>query len=614
MLQSYDNKSETHLSTARLMEVRDRMAELGVDWLMVFHADEHQNEYLPARAERLAWLTGFTGSAGWALVGREVACLFVDSRYTLQAADQVDADIFTVSTLTRPSLEAFLAENCEQNDVLAFDGWTTTISWSKWLEKTAIKLAVTVRALPVHPIDDAWANQPELPAEPVTIRPLELAGELASDKIAAIKADIAKAGGSAFLLTDPTAVCWLFNIRGSDIPRTPLSLSWAIVHADAEPELFIKRSKLNIEVQAYLTQLADLQPVSSLVASVTHAANKLKHNGGKLLYAPAGTAHALYEAMESTGVELGEAADPVIARRAQKNDVEIAGMTEAHRRDGAAMVEFLAWLDDQPHGSLTEIDAARKLEDIRRETGERFSMPLLDIAFETISAAGPNAALPHYRVNESSNRPIEASSLYLVDSGAQYEDGTTDITRTIAIGTVDDERRDRFTRVLKGHIAVQSIKFPAGTKGLALDPFARRALWEAGLDFGHGTGHGVGAYMSVHEGPQSISPRGEAAIDARMITSNEPGYYKEGAFGIRIENLELACGPDELDGGDQPMLWFETLTLCPIDRHCIMVDLLDDTELTWLNDYHARVQAELQPLVAEHCRTWLERATAPILR
>ncbi|MEO0498476.1 MAG: aminopeptidase family protein P, partial [Pseudomonadota bacterium] len=548
------------------------------------------------------------------LVGRQVACVFVDSRYTLQAADQLDADIFSVSNLTREALAGFLAEHGSQGDVLSFDAWTTTISWSRWLEKTAVQHAFKTRALPVHPIDDAWANQPDLPAEPVTIRSLELAGELAADKIATIKGDIAEAGGSAFLLTDPTAVCWLFNIRGSDIPRTPLSLSWAIVHANGEPELFIKRSKLNIEVQAYLTQLADLQPVSSLLASVTHAANKIHEQSGKLLYAPSATAHALYDAMESTGVELGEANDPVVARRAQKNHVEIAGMIEAHRRDGAAIVAFLAWLDEQPHGSLTEIDAAQKLETIRYETGVRLGMPLLDIAFETISAAGPNAALPHYRVNEATNRTIEANSLYLVDSGAQYEDGTTDITRTIAIGMVDEERRDRFTRVLKGHIAVQSLKFPAGTKGRALDPFARRALWEAGLDFGHGTGHGVGAYMSVHEGPQSISPRGDANIETRMITSNEPGYYKEGAFGIRIENLELACGPDPIDGGDQPMLWFETLTLCPIDRNCVMVDLLDDVELSWLNDYHARVQAELNPLVTEDCRTWLERATAPILR
>ncbi|MEN0087675.1 MAG: aminopeptidase P family protein [Pseudomonadota bacterium] len=614
MLQSYDNKSETHLSTARLMELRDRMAELDIDWLMVFHADEHQNEYLPARAERLAWLTGFTGSAGWALIGRKVARVFVDSRYTLQAVDQLDADAFSTADLSRDALCSFFEEHAADGEVFGFDAWTTTIGWANWLTETAQKVGATSTALPVHPIDDVWADQPELPAEPVTIRPTELAGEDASSKIASIKADIFEAGGSAFLLTDPTAVCWLFNLRGSDIPRTPLSLSWAIVHTDGDPELFIKRSKLDIKAQAYLMQLADLQPVSSLLASVTHAANKIESTSGKLLYSPGTTAYALHEAMKSTGVELGEATDPVIARRARKNDVEIAGMAEAHRRDGAAMVAFLCWLDEQPQGELSEIDAAQKLEEVRRETGERLGMPLLDIAFETISAAGPNAALPHYRVNETTNRTIEPNTLYLVDSGAQYEDGTTDITRTIAIGSVDDERRDRFTRVLKGHIAVQSIRFPAGTKGRTLDPFARRALWEAGLDFGHGTGHGVGAYMSVHEGPQSISPRGQAAIETGMITSNEPGYYKEGAFGIRIENLELACGPDPLDGGDSPMLWFETLTLCPIDRNCIMVDLLDDAEINWLNDYHARVNAEIAPLVAEDCRTWLDRATAPILR
>ncbi|MEN0087858.1 MAG: M24B family metallopeptidase, partial [Pseudomonadota bacterium] len=544
MFQNFENKSETHLSAARLLALRARMEELKIDWLMVFHADEHQNEYLPARAERLAWITGFTGSAGWALVGAEAACVFVDSRYTLQAQDQLDASAFAQRDLSREALAGFLKDNACEGDVLGFDGWTTTIGWSNWLTEQADKAGATTQMLEVHPIDDVWADQPDLPAEPVSIRPIELAGELAADKIETIRQDIAAAGGSAFLLTDPTAVCWLFNIRGSDIPRTPLSLSWAIVHAQGEPELFIKRSKLDIETQAYLTQLADLQLVSSLVASVTHAANKLQHDGGKMLYAPQATAHILHAAMASTGVEMKEATDPVVLRRARKNEVELNGMAAAHRRDGAAMVEFLAWLDDTQPGSLTEIEAATKLEDVRRATGERLAMPLLDIAFETISAAGPNAALPHYRVNESSNRIIEANSLYLVDSGAQYEDGTTDITRTVAIGTVDDERRDRFTRVLKGHIAVQSLKFPKGTKGRALDPFARRALWEAGLDFGHGTGHGVGAYMSVHEGPQSISPRGDAAIDPGMITSNEPGYYKEGAYGIRIENLELACGPD----------------------------------------------------------------------
>ncbi|MEO0637542.1 MAG: aminopeptidase P family protein [Pseudomonadota bacterium] len=614
MFQSFENKSQTHLSAARLMALRARMAELKIDWLLIFHADEHQNEYLPARAERLAWLTGFTGSAGWALVGREVACVFVDSRYTLQAQDQLDASAFLQADLSAEALADFFAEHAKPGDVFGFDGWTTTAHWSRWIEKTANRNGATITALDVHPIDDVWADQPDLPAEPVTIRPAELAGELAVDKLNTIRADIGAAGGSAFLLTDPTAVCWLFNIRGSDIPRTPLALSWALVHADGDPELFVKRSKLDIETQAYLTQLADLQPVSSLLASLTHSANKIHAAGGKVLFAPRATAHVLHQAMASTGVELKEATDPVVARRATKNEVEVQGMTAAHQRDGAAMVEFLHWLDEQPGGSLTEIDAATKLEAVRHSTGERLGMPLLDIAFETISAAGPNAALPHYRVNETSNRLIEDGSLYLVDSGAQYSDGTTDITRTVAIGVVDDERRDRFTRVLKGHIDIQTLKFPSGTKGSALDPFARRALWEAGLDFGHGTGHGVGAYMSVHEGPQSISPRGTAAIEPGMITSNEPGYYKESEYGIRIENLELACGPDPVEGGDKPMIWFETLTLCPIDRNCIMVDLLDDAELSWLNDYHARVLAELEPLVIPESRTWLERATAPILR
>jgi Xaa-Pro aminopeptidase len=614
MFQSFETSSEGHLGAARLMALREEMSKQEIDWLIVFHADEHQNEYLPARAERLAWLTGFTGSAGLAIIGREEARLFVDGRYTLQAADQVDADAFSHGKFSRSDIKDFLSEQLSSTDTLGFDQWTTTIEWAEWLNTHCERTGAATKALENHPIDEIWTDQPDVPVAPVKLHPLERAGVAAHEKIAQIEKDILDAGGSALLVTDPTTICWLFNIRGNDIPKTPLTLCWCILRPGHRPQLFIKRSKLNIEVQAYLTQLSEIEPMASLTAYLEKMSRSVAEAGGTILLDKNRTAQALLEVVEASSANWKHAADPIVARRAVKNETEIAGTIEAHRRDGAAITEFLYWLSQQPAGSVDEITCAQTLETCRRNMGEKLDAPLVDIAFDTISAAGPNAALPHYRVNTDTNRTVEAESLYLVDSGAQYADGTTDITRTVAIGSVDEERKDRFTRVLKGHIAVQQARFPKGTKGNAIDPLARSALWDAGLDFAHGTGHGVGVYMSVHEGPQSISPRGEAAIEPGMITSNEPGYYKEGHYGIRIENLELARGPDPIEGGDQPMMWFETLTLCPIDVNCIAIDLMTDDELNWLNEYHARVAAELAPLVSSEAASWLETATAPIYR
>jgi Xaa-Pro aminopeptidase len=492
---------------------------------------------------------------------------------------------------------------------LGIDPWLHTKSEVTKLQDALSGKNGSVTFLSSNPLDEIWHDRPAEPMGKVTIQYVEHAGELATEKLRRMAEALPATGAASVVLTDPSSVAWAFNVRGADVPHTPHPLARAIFQPGHRPQLFIEDAKLGIEEKAYLTQLSDLKAPEGFAAAL----NSLGKNAAKVLVDPALTPKAIATAITAAGGRLVEDIDPARLSRAVKNAVEIAGSQRAHLVDGAAMVTFLAWLDRQQPGTLDEITVAQTLEATRIRIGQSHQLPLKDVSFETISGAGPNGAIIHYRVNEQTNRKLEAGELFLLDSGGQYVSGTTDITRTVAIGTPTDEMRRFFTLVLKGMIAISVARFPENTKGSELDPLARIALWKAGADFGHGTGHGVGSYLSVHEGPQSISRRGGQALLPGMILSNEPGYYREGAFGIRIENLIYVHEPRPIEGGDKPMLGFETLTLCPIDRRLVEPTLLTEEEHTWLNAYHARVRHELTPMLeSAEDRAWLDAATAPL--
>ena len=583
----------------RLARLRAELTRRGLDGFLVPRADEHQNEYTPPSAERLAWLTGFTGSAGMAVVLPKRAALFIDGRYTLQAPAQVDVRAFEPINTGECSADSWLEKEVKPGWRIACDPWLHTPAQLARHEH-AIKAAggVLVRAQS-NPLDAIWTDRPAPPLGAVTLHPARFSGESAQAKIARIQAALGKA--DALVLSDPHAVAWAFNIRGADVAHTPIALCFAIVPAKGKPVLYVNPRKLDAAVRAGLAFLK-LAPPESLLADLA-ALGAAK----KLVRFDAATVPArLVQALEATGGTAEVGADPTALMKARKNKAELRGAVAAHLRDGAAMVEFLAWFAAAaPTGKLTEIDAAQALETFRRATKK-----LKDVSFPSISGMGPNGAIVHYRVTEATNAKIKRG-LFLIDSGAQYEDGTTDITRTLAVGKPTAEMRDRFTRVLKGHIGIATSVFPKGASGAQLDGFARRALWDAGLDFDHGTGHGVGSYLSVHEGPQRISKVGGVALEPGMILSNEPGFYKTGAYGIRIENL-IVVEPRAIKGAEREMLGFSTLTLAPIDLALIEPKLLTREELAWLNAYHARVRKALAPLVSPATRKWLAGATKAI--
>ena len=609
MFQNFEVLSSPDQAAGRVARLREGFAASAVNAVAVPRSDEYLGEYVPACAERLAWLTGYTGSAGSVLVLEDKAHIFVDGRYTNQVRAQTDPAVFTYQDSVATPLAAFLEASGLTGLRLGIDPWTWPSSEVTRLETALKAIDGQLVFLPRNPVDAIWDDRPQPPLGAVTIQPLDLAGQLARDKLAMIAETAAKAGAGAVVLADPSSVAWSFNIRGEDLPSTPHPLSRAIIPASGRPLLFIDNRKTGIEAEAYLTQLADLEPPSGFDDALV----TLGKSGASIMVDPAVAPHAVSMLIEQSGGTVRAAPDPARLPRACKNAAEIAGSARVHRQDGAAMVRFLAWLDDQPPGSVDEIAAATRLEEVRRTTGQSMQMPLRALSFDTISGAGPNAAIIHYRVNTKTNRRIEPGEMLLIDSGGQYVAGTTDITRTIAVGDVPHEQKRFFTLVLKGMIAISLLRFPEGTRGLDIDPFARIALWKAGADFAHGTGHGVGSYLSVHEGPQSISRRGTQELLPGMILSNEPGYYRDGAFGIRIENLVVVHEPQTIDGGDRPMLGFDTLTLCPIDKRLILSDLLDAEETTWLDTYHARVREELTPLLADDpALDWLEAATAPL--
>jgi Xaa-Pro aminopeptidase len=605
-LQTFDAKTDPSKARERVADLRVELAKRKLDGFIVLRADEHQNEYVPACEDRLGWLTGFSGSAGVAVVLAEKAALFVDGRYTIEARAQIDPTLFAIEHVVEHPPQEWLAKNLKPGAAFGYDPVRITIDGVEKLKKACEKAGAKLYPVESNPVDAIWTDRPAPPLSPVASHDLRYAGEASEAKFARIREVLQKDQIDAAVLSDPASVAWTFNIRGNDVSHTPLPLSWAIVPREGNPSLFIDGRKLSNTVRDALSKLAAIEePVQFIVAL-----RKIAAGGRKIRLDQATASSALADAVENSGGVVSKGADPVLRLKAIKNEAEISGMREAHRRDGAALARFLAWLDlEAPKGKLTEIDAVAALETFRRDTGK-----LKDISFPTIAGSGPNGAIVHYRVTEKSNRRLSRGELFLVDSGAQYEDGTTDVTRTVAIGEPSHEMRERFTLVLKGHIAVARSIFPEGTTGAQIDAFARAPLWAAGLDYDHGTGHGVGSYLSVHEGPARISKLGTAKLEAGMVISNEPGYYKAGAYGIRIENLVLVVhAPPPVDA-EKKLLALETLTLAPIDRRLVLPSHLTLEELGWLDRYHKRVRDEIAPLVDASTRAWLEAATVPLIR
>ena len=600
MFQSYSDKAQKHHIPERLAALRVAMQEQGITAFIVPRVDAHQGEYVAAKDERLSYITGFTGSAGMALIMLETAILFVDGRYTLQAAEQTDPALFEILEIPQHSLKDTLKTRLQPNDNLAFDPWLATSAQAASYQAVCDANSAKLLAVEHNLIDGIWHDQPSAPTAPLLAYPEALSGESAAAKLERLQAQIIQAGADAHLTSLPDEIAWAFNLRGSDIPHTPVALGFALIPAQGKAQLFFPANKADDLIIKALEPVAEFQ-------TVDHLQTSLKSLGGqKVLLDEATLPHALAESLRRANASLinGSPA-PITALKACKNATELQGFRAAHARDGVAVVRFLNWLEQNVHqGAVTEISAAQKLESLRMDTGQ-----LKDISFDTISGAGANGAIVHYKVSEASNRPLRPNEIYLVDSGAQYEDGTTDITRTLCIGTPSLEMKRCYTLVLKGHIALSRAQFPIGTSGAQLDILARQPLWSHGLDYAHGTGHGVGHYLSVHEGPVSISKRSSLPLQVGMVLSNEPGYYKAGAFGIRIENL-ISVKPVEDNEG---WLGFETLTLAPYARNLIAPMLLDQSELDWINAYHARVENVIGPMLQSPSdRQWLQQQTMPL--
>ena len=604
MFQTFEAPAEGQDTAGRIARLREVMARAVLDAVLVPHADEFMNEYVPPCGQRLTFLTGFTGSAGLAVVARKSAALFVDGRYILQAPKQVDTNIFEVLQVPGSKPAAWIGKALKQGAVVGFDPWLHSPSTIEEMEKELGAKQIRFKALSRNPVDRVWGRQrPAPPRGTIQPHPLKYAGKSAEEKIKELQALLRKDGQDAVVLTFPDSICWLFNVRGSDVAHNPIALAFAIVPVTGKAELFVDPGKIGAEAKAHLAPLAKISAPDALAGRLT----ALKATGKTVRLSPGAPAW-FSRKLKGGKAKVVRAADPCVLPKARKNAAEIKGTRTAHVRDGAAMARFLAWLDrEAASGSLDEIVTAQKLETIRSET-----QSLKEISFDTISGAGPNGAIVHYRVTAATNRKLGSGELYLVDSGAQYLDGTTDVTRTVAIGKPTREMQERFTLVLKGNIAVGTARFPKGTRGIDLDPFARRSLWEAGLDYDHGTGHGVGSYLSVHEGPQSISRSGMTVLEPGMIVSNEPGYYKTGAYGIRIENLLLVRELEKIAGGEREMMTFETLTLVPIDLRLVVPEMLSSAEREWLNAYHTRVREIIGPELGPQDREWLQQATAAV--
>jgi Xaa-Pro aminopeptidase len=601
--QSFDDLSNASTCAPRLAALRAELKQRGLDGFVIPHSDEHQSEYLPARAERLAWLTAFTGSAGAAAVLMDKAALFTDGRYTLQVRRQTDTKLFEPRDLVGEGPQGWIPDHLPKGAKLGYDPWLSTGHAVAGLRQAAEKAGGMLVACDSNPIDAIWTDQPPPPGSMAVPHPLSLAGESSQTKRTRLAEDLTRTGADAAVITLADSACWLLNMRGHDVPHTPFVLAFAILNSDATVDLFLDEKKRGPELIAHLGNAVRLHAEEEF----ERALDGMK--GKKVVADPATAASAVLDRLHKAGAVIKHQPDPCQLPKACKNAAEIEGMRKAHIRDGAAMARFLCWLEQAAAGgTLTEIAAAEALEGFRRATG-----CLSDLSFDSIAGAGSNGAIVHYRVTRSTNRVIGKDEMLLIDSGAQYPDGTTDITRTLMMGTPTAEMKDRFTRVLKGHIALATARFPDGTIGMQLDTLARRPLWEAGLDYDHGTGHGVGSYLAVHEGPQNISKRPvNQKLMPGMICSNEPGFYKEGAFGIRLENLIVVTEGKDLPGGERKMMGFETITLAPLDLTLVETALLTGSEREWLNAYHARVREVIGPLVPDDVRAWLVRATRAI--
>jgi Xaa-Pro aminopeptidase len=589
----------------RVERLRGELAKEGLAGFLVPRADEHQGEYVPPRARRLAWLTGFTGSAGLAAVLAEAAAIFVDGRYTLQVRDEAPGEVFEHHHVTESPPAEWLRVRLRAGDRLGYDPWLHTIEGVERLQTACAKAGATLVPVAQNLVDRIWADQPEPPRGPIVPHDQKHAGRPAPDKRREIAELLAKDAVDAVVLTAPDSIAWLLNVRGRDVAHTPLPLSFAVVHRDATVDLFVDPAKLTPGLVEHLGEGVRVVPPDALGPAL----DRLGAARRTVQVDPTWTAAWVAQRLTGAGATVARGADPCLVPKACKNDVELAGARIAHEKDGIALCRFLAWLGrEAPAGRLTEISAAERLDALRAEE------PLFrDVSFPTISGAGPNGAIVHYRATPRTDRRIEPGMLYLVDSGAQYLDGTTDVTRTVAIGPPTPEQRDRFTRVLRGHITLATARFPKGTTGSQLDALARAPLWDAGLDYDHGTGHGVGSYLSVHEGPQRISKVGNSvALLPGMIVSNEPGYYKAGQYGIRIESLVVVVPAQAPPGAEVTLYGFETLTLVPIDRALVEPALLTPAEIAWLDAYHARVRDVIAPKVDRGTATWLTEATRPL--
>jgi len=603
--QTYDDRSDAATCAPRLAALRAELTKRGLDGFVVPHSDEYQSEYLPECNERLAWLTAFTGSAGGAVVLKDKAAVFVDGRYTLQVRQQTDTKLFEPRDLVAEGPNAWLEANASKGAKIGFDPWVHSAASADALRASVEKAGATLVPTDGNPIDAVWQGRPAAPGDKATPHAFNLAGESAESKRTRIAEEIKKSGADAAIVSLADSICWLLNVRGSDTPHTPFVLSYAILNSDGSVDWFVDPGKSSPELVKHLGNAVRVRAPEEFNAAL----DALK---GKTVVADANwTAAAAFARLGDAGATVRRGVDPCQLPKACKNPVEIEGARKAHVRDGAALTRFLAWMArEAPNGHLTEIEASQALEGYRRKEGS-----LTDLSFDSISGAAPHAALPHYRVTTSSNRKINNNEIYLIDSGGQYPDGTTDVTRTMIVGTPTAEMKDRFTRVLKGHIALATMRFPEGTTGAALDAHARKFLWDVGCDYDHGTGHGVGSYLSVHEGPQNISKRPILQpLKPGMICSNEPGYYKEGEYGIRIENLIVVTDVGPIPGGDpeRRFMEFETITLAPIDIDLVEPSLMTTDERDWLNAYHVRVRETLSPLVDDETRAWLATATRAI--
>ncbi|MBL0941434.1 MAG: aminopeptidase P family protein [Alphaproteobacteria bacterium] len=593
------------ISFERLKNLRTEMQQSHVNGFIIPHSDEHQGEYIPAYAERLKWLTGFNGSAGLAIVTTNKAALFVDGRYTLQAQNQVDATLIDIQPLAEILPSSWLREELKKGDRVAYDPWLHTENEIEQYQSVCVSVGAQLVACEDNFINKIWKDQPEYPKTLLSIHEFKYAGKITADKIMGLVHQLNQERIDVVVLTMLDSIAWLLNIRANDLPCTPVAISFALVHKDATIDFFINSDEITPTSRSHLGNKVRIHPLKEFESVLRQNARQ----NYRILIDPKTAPYKISQIITAERGQVVLGNDPCILPKACKNAIEIAGMKAAHIRDGAALCNFLSWLYSMvPRQTVTEIDAVKMLYQMRSQQSL-----FKDVSFETISASGSNGAVVHYRVCPESNRIIDPSSLYLLDSGGQYLDGTTDVTRTIAFQTPNPEQKDRFTRVLKGHIAIAQVCFPKGTSGSQIDILARHSLWQIGVDYEHGTGHGVGSYLNVHEGPQSINKRGNSVgLQPGMILSNEPGYYKPGAYGIRIENLVVVIEKNDIPTAEHPMLGFDTLTVVPICLNLVDITLLDSTEIKWLNQYHSYVRKVLTPLVCQETAAWIIEQTQEI--